>query len=386
MNPLQQILALSEANRKSRGLLFTPSEIAQQPATWVKTAELLHSQRASLQQFLRPIRTKEHTFFLIGAGTSDYIGDAIAPLLRERWRCEVSVTPSTDLLTQRNNLLIAGKQYLWIHFSRSGDSPEGVAVLEQAVAALPEILHLVITCNAQGKMAKLAKGCTHAYVIVLDDAVNDRSLAMTSSFTNMVLAGQGLADLWEEQMFPSLEAMIEAAEYLLEEGSSLAAELAAQKFERICFLGTGSLTATARESALKSLELTAGRVVTMWESSLGLRHGPMSALNRSTLLCSFVSSQGNANQYDKDVLQEVNMKEAVGSSVAIGTKEMAAKHHLYSEAFLRIPDLYRPPVDIIFGQLLGLFSSIQHDLSPDSPSPQGVITRVVPPFPIYPQV
>ncbi|HKG23068.1 MAG TPA: hypothetical protein VKC34_14310, partial [Blastocatellia bacterium] len=42
-----------------------------------------------------------------------------------------------------------------------------------------------------------------------------------------------------------------------------------------------------------------------------------------------------------------------------------------------IDDVYRPPIDVIVGQLLGLFSSLHAGLKPDSPSPQGAISRVV---------
>ena len=48
-----------------------------------------------------------------------------------------------------------------------------------------------------------------------------------------------------------------------------------------------------------------------------------------------------------------------------------------------IPDLYRPVLDVIFGQLLGLFASIQSGLKPDLPSPNGVISRVVQNVDIY---
>ena len=42
-----------------------------------------------------------------------------------------------------------------------------------------------------------------------------------------------------------------------------------------------------------------------------------------------------------------------------------------------IADVYRPLVDVIIGQLLGLFSSLHAGLKPDAPSPQGAISRVV---------
>ena len=49
----------------------------------------------------------------------------------------------------------------------------------------------------------------------------------------------------------------------------------------------------------------------------------------------------------------------------------------------KVPDDCRPPLDVIFGQLLGLFSSIQFGLKPDTPSPDGVISRVVGQIKIY---
>ena len=53
------------------------------------------------------------------------------------------------------------------------------------------------------------------------------------------------------------------------------------------------------------------------------------------------------------------------------------------EATDPIPDLYRPVLDVIFGQLLGLFVSIRCGLKPDVPSPNGAISRVVQKVDIY---
>ena len=44
---------------------------------------------------------------------------------------------------------------------------------------------------------------------------------------------------------------------------------------------------------------------------------------------------------------------------------------------MSVPDLYRPMLDVIFGQLLGLFASLNAGLRPDTPSPTGAISRVV---------
>ena len=384
MNPLSRLIALPYSEKQELGLLYTPAEIAQQPTTWRTTWRIFGEVRAELAQFLGMVRDERWTTFLVGAGTSDYIGRSLAGLLRQSWNTEVMAVASTDLLAGRAELLLEGKKYLWVSFSRSGDSPEGVAILEQALDSCPNVRHLVVSCNATGRMVEIAREASNAMAVVLDDAVNDRSLAMTSSFTNMLLFGQALAHLWESNGFEAtLERMTVAAEYLLGDGAHLAHEIAAQRCRLACFVGAGGLAGAAKESALKLTELTAGGIVALSETTLGLRHGPMSALNRDTVFTAFVSGGGRQQQYDIDLVREIRAKDVVRTIVCVGAEEVAADHSLYCDAFAGIGDAYRPAVDVIFGQMLGLFSSVELGLRPDSPSPEGVISRVVPPFTIY---
>ena len=48
-----------------------------------------------------------------------------------------------------------------------------------------------------------------------------------------------------------------------------------------------------------------------------------------------------------------------------------------------VPDALAPPAYVIAGQLLGLFTSLHLGLSPDDPSPSGVIHRVVEGVTVY---
>jgi tagatose-6-phosphate ketose/aldose isomerase len=165
-----------------------------------------------------------------------------------------------------------------------------------------------------------------------------------------------------------------------------AESLAALGYDRVCVLGSGALAGVARESALKILEMTAGRVKTMSESVLGLRHGPMAALDSRTLLVCFASSDPVKQRYEADLLREVGAKGIVAERLVVGPMGAAGLIDC-SERYLaipgNIPDLCRPPVDVIAGQLLGLYFSLAHGLKPDRPSPGGVITRVVSRFAIY---
>src|SRR5271157_3802774 len=198
VNALAKILNLSTEEKVERGLLYTPAEIAQQPATWESTFSLFQQHRTGLAEFLanagfgNPARPNP-TVFLIGAGTSDYVGRSLVHVLRRLWKCEVLAIPSTSLLTHGEEWLIPGQRYVWISFSRSGDSPEGVSAIEKALVSHPEIHHIVVSCNAEGGMIRCAAGKPQAFTVALDDAVNDRGLAMTSSFSNMVVFGQCMA-------------------------------------------------------------------------------------------------------------------------------------------------------------------------------------------------
>ena len=394
MNPLSALLNLSSSQKLERGIVYTPQEIAQQPETWLGTFTRLRKRQLEIQDFLatagvRGAAAQRPIVYLVGAGTSDYIGRSLHHLLRTKWQCEVIPVSSTSLLTDFSEYVLPDRPYLWISFSRSGDSPEGVAILERAIAECPNIRHLLISCNVSSQMMSAIEGQPSSLGIVLDEVTNDRGLAMTSSFTNMLIAGQILANAWSMENYePICHALFHAGKSFLPGAATLADHLANEGYSRACFVGSGVLAGAAMESALKLLELTAGNVQTMTQSTLALRHGPMAALNQDTLFVSLLSSQAQRRKYEVDLLREVGSKSLVRTRVAIATSDTPslredAEHVLAPEGQHEIPDLYRPVLDVIFGQLLGLFASLHFGLKPDSPSPNGVISRVVQSIAIY---
>jgi tagatose-6-phosphate ketose/aldose isomerase len=385
MDELSRLLALSEEEKAGRGLVHTPREIYQQPETWRRTYEDFSEGAGGVRDFLARAGLAGGagpTVYMVGAGTSDYIGRALASLLRREWRCEVQAVPSTDLLTDMGEYVIPGRPYLWVSFSRSGDSSEGVAVIEAALERHPSVKHLIVTCNGGGRMAREFGGRENVLVLVLDDAVNDRGLAMTSSFSNMVLAGQCLAHVQNLNPYGRVvEELAARGEGFLGAAADAAAGLVAGRFTKFCFLGTGALRAVAVESALKVVELTAGRVYTWSESYLGVRHGPLSAVDAETLVVGFLSNDERRRAYELDLLGEVKGKRLAGRIVAVwpGCEPQSVEFDASLSLGLsqRFDDLYRPPLDVVFGQLLGLFSSLGQGLKPDTPSPEGAISRVV---------
>jgi tagatose-6-phosphate ketose/aldose isomerase len=400
---LQALAGASDTEKEARGTRYTPQEILHQPATWQTTYKICAERRPDLVQFLRQAgigveHSARPTVFLVGAGTSDYVGQALAPLLRRLWGCEAWAVPSTDLLTNFEDLIFRDRPYLWVSFSRSGESSEGLAVLEAALEKYPNVRHVLVTCNPAGRMAAVCeKPPDRAFVLALDDSANDRGLAMTSSFTNLVVAGHCVAHAFSPEDYDGRFSLLrQAGERFLERAQEVAAAIAQEDFTKACFVGSGVLRAVAQESALKVLELTAGKIHAMSESTLGLRHGPMSALDTNTLFVSFLSRDQRRRNYELDLLEEVHRKR-LGKLRVVVTPDSSdqigamADHvlslHAPEHALEHSPELgdeYRAPVDVMLGQLLGLFCSLRLGLKPDSPSPNGVISRVVSHVNIYP--
>jgi tagatose-6-phosphate ketose/aldose isomerase len=394
-DPLRALLDLPEPEKVERGLQHTPHEIWQQPATWSTTYERCGALQAGLKELLRDAgigrgATASPTVYLVGAGTSDYTGRALAPLLRRRWGCDVWAVPSTTMLTDFEDFHLAGREYLWISFSRSGDSPEGVALLERALDQKRGIRHVVVTCNQHGKMAEVcARHEGRALAVILDDAVNDRGLAMTSSFSNMVLAGQCIANLSDFAEFGErVGQLAEAGSLFLPVAAEAAAAITLLGCTRACFVGSGALRAVADESSLKVVELSAGKVTTLAETPLGLRHGPLSSVDSQTVFVAYLSSEPRRRGYELDLLREIDRKHlgrvrAVVTAQGFDDLSSLADYPLSLECGPDFPDYYRPVLDVMLGQLIGLFASMRSGLKPDQPSPNGTISRVVQPIKLY---
>jgi tagatose-6-phosphate ketose/aldose isomerase len=276
-----------------------------------------------------------------------------------------------------------------LSFARSGDSPESVGAVSLLLETEPGLHHMVLTCNRQGRLATTWPGDPRVRVVVLDEKTNDRSLVMTSSFTNMVLAASSLGMLETPEKYLALATNLsqKAEELLLHHFDALAA-LARRDFNRVVYLASGARFGAARESALKMTEMTAGRVWAMCETYLGLRHGPMSAVHADTLVVCCLSSDPLLRAYECDLIRELNRKH-LGMARLIFGEKIPADLAQSGDVLIDIAGLAAcgdenlPVLDVILGQLLGFFRCLREGLQPDSPSSAGVINRVVQEFTLH---
>ena len=118
--------------------------------------------------------------------------------------------------------------------------------------------------------------------------------------------------------------------------------------------------------------------MTLCETYLGLRHGPLSYLRENTVTVCFVSPDEQSRRYEEDLLEELREKR-LGRLVGI-VPEDTSRDVFDVVVPALVPDLPEPmraPFEIVFARLLGYHLSLRFGLDPDNPSPDGVINRVV---------
>jgi tagatose-6-phosphate ketose/aldose isomerase len=380
------LLRPSWAEQLERGYGHTIREIAQQPVTWLETTMRVRGLAPLVAESLAGAGSVVFT----GSGSSIYAAECVAPCLQQALGVPVSAVPAGLILTHPETCLPPNGPFLVVSLARSGNSPESRAVVDWLLESRPHARHLFITCNAQGALATSYRDRPDVRVVVLDAKTDDRSLVMTSSFTNLALAGRALASTREPGACEARAlGLARGAASLLLHASEGLSRVARSGFDSVAYLGSGCRLGSAREAALKMLEMNSGEVWTLAESYLGFRHGPMSALRPGTLLVAFVSSDPLVRAYELDLLRELDRKGLAARRVVFGAglpRGLASSPEVLvvdGSAGSPCRDEDLTLLDAVVGQLLAFFRCLATGHRPDSPSEASVITRVVSGFEIH---
>lgn len=372
MNPnpeVRDLLAQPAEEQHSRGYFHTLREILQQPATWLDTSERVPAAAPAIDDIA--------SLVLTGSGSSLYAGECVALALQKDLGITTQAIAAGTLLTHGVAAMPSERPALLVSLARSGNSPESVAAASAVLARDPQVRHLVITCNGSGQLATAYP----SEAIVLDDRTNDRSLAMTSSLTNMALATRFLGMRRTPGRYKRL------CEQLSRACGAIQVP-AIGGFQRAVFLGSGARLGAARESALKMLEMTDGRVPTLAETYLGVRHGPLSFIHDDTLIVCYLSGDPLLRAYESDLIRELHRKHLGQAKVIFGENippDLLREGDTAVECpgLAEIGDENAPVLDVVVGQWLAFFRCLAEGLRPDSPCESGIINRVVESFPLH---
>lgn len=364
------------------GATYTATEIRQQPKLWLETYNIVKDNENSIKDFFNR-RLKPNTrIILTGAGTSDYVGDTVYLYLAKKMKLRVEAIATTDLVSNPYEFIEEDTPTILVSYARSGNSPESVGAYDVFEENVKDISQLVITCNANGELAKKAKGSDENLCLLMPELSNDKSFAMTSSFSCMLLATILAFDIENiEENKTYVDIVVNQGNEILDNKWNEAKELVDIDAERIVYLGSGPLKGLAQEMALKNLELTSGKKVTVCESVLGFRHGPKSIINDNTLVIFMNSNNEYTNLYDMDLIREISGDNGEHKLAVISYKKNEELNDLCTKYIeidgQAVPEIFTVFNYMLFGQIFGLFSSLKLGISPDNPRPDGTVNRVV---------
>lgn len=366
--------------------LNTAKEIIQQPDTWRESIKNLIKNKIEIKSFIDSfLSKKEFRIILTGAGTSAFAGEVCEPYLTSLLNKRVEAIATTDLVASPKSYFIKGMPTLLISFARSGNSPESVHAVNLASQLVDDLYQIVITCNENGKLAKNTVNDEKSLLLLMPPQTNDLGFAMTSSFTTMVLNAMAVFNIDNIENFSSdVDKLSNSVNDFIENNIEKVTSLANEDFERIVYLGSSTSKGIARESALKVLELTAGKVNASYDTPLGFRHGPKSVVDDETVSVIYISNDEYTRQYDLDLAKEMLAHKKNDKVVIVGDnieEDILNKaDYVFNVENINYTvenEVLLPLQQIIFGQMLSFLKSVNLGITPDNPCPTGEVNRVV---------
>lgn len=366
--------------------LNTAKEIIQQPDTWRESVKNLIKNKIEIKSFIDSfLSKKEFRIILTGAGTSAFAGEVCELYLTSLLNKRVEAIATTDLVASPKSYFIKGMPTLLISFARSGNSPESVHAVNLASQLVDDLYQIVITCNENGKLAKNTVNDEKSLLLLMPPQTNDLGFAMTSSFTTMVLNAMAVFNINNIENFSSdVDKLSNSVNDFIENNIEKVTSLSNEDFERIVYLGSSTSKGIARESALKVLELTAGKVNASYDTPLGFRHGPKSVVDDETVSVIYISNDEYTRKYDLDLAKEMLAHKKNDKVVIVGDnieEDILNKaDYVFNVENINYNvenKVLLPLQQIIFGQMLSFLKSVNLGITPDNPCPTGEVNRVV---------
>lgn len=367
-------MLLDESKLEEKDFKYTYTEILNQADTWLEVYDLYEKRKNDIENFLKKVG-KDCKVIFTGAGTSEYVGNIALDYLKTHGEFEFESVATTDLVSAPYLHFEKNQKTLLVSFARSGNSPESLAAVKLGKEIVDDFYNLPITCAKEGKLAQALKDDENSYVFLEPEITNDKGFAMTNSFSSMLLATLLIFDTKTKNKKEIVEKISKLGKEIYNNLEKIE-NLVNFDFNRVVYLGSGPLGKLTKEARLKILELTAGEVATIWESSMGFRHGPKSFVDENTLVISFVSSNPYTRLYDLDILDEIANDKIAKKIIGISNSKLDRDYELIFEED-GLDDVYLCPAYIIIGQIIALVTSLRVGNTPDNPSRTHTVNRVV---------
>jgi len=318
-------------------------EIMSQTEAWAQALELIQTAQLSIAEDYDQV-------IFTGCGSTYYLSLASSALYQELTGRVARAIPGSELLLNSKTIL-ADQKILLVAISRSGTTTETVKAVEKFKA--DKLGDVLVISNYNEVLSRLAD------INIVISKGQEESVAQTRSFASMYVAASGFAARMagRADLLDRMASLPEIGERIIQDFEPTARQIGENvDFDRFYFLGSGTRYGLACEVNLKMKEMT----LTHSEPFhfLEFRHGPMSMVNKKTVVVGLVS-ESNFN-HENAVLNE--MRALGGKTLAIGESGVDI---VFDSG---IPESVRGVLYLPALQLMAFYRSLVKGLNPDRPN------------------
>lgn len=329
-------------------------EIHSQPETWAETIAAVPEQWRRIAPLV-PFALDTHVLF-IGCGTSFYLAQTAAQSFQEITGHPATAHPGSEIFLSPASTVPRNVPVIAFVISRSGTTSEAILAARH-LNTNPLVRTVGITC---GPDAELARETHHAIELL---HVEERSVVMTRSFTNMLIALQMVAAIVasDADVQAQLTSLPDLLRPRLDAMAAFARDLGRRAdLRRVIYLGLGPNYGLAAEATLKLKEMT--QVECEPYNPLEFRHGAISTVREDTAVVFLAGERERA--YIPDAEAHVKRYGAHVATIAPYRSEHAAAQILLPDGLSDLTRcaLYLPPL-----QLLAHERALLLGLDPDAP-------------------
>jgi glucosamine--fructose-6-phosphate aminotransferase (isomerizing) len=322
----------------------TYNEIKSQTQAWAQAVDVIHASQL-------PDAGHYDQVLFTGCGSTYYLSLAAAALYQELTGRAARAVPAGELLLNGQTVMRDNISHLLVAVSRSGTTTETIKAVEKFKQE--QRGDVIVISNYDEVLSRLAD------INIVIPKGQELSVAQTRSFASMYVAATALCAKMagREELVKEMGKLPEVGNWVIGNYESYAKSLGENlSFDRFYFLGSGIRYGLACEVNLKMKEMT----LTHSEPFhfLEFRHGPMSMVGASTVVCGLLSEANRL--HEARVLSEM---ERLGGTVAsLGEAEADVCFES------NIPEEVRGVLYLPVLQLMSFYRSLAKGLNPDRPN------------------
>jgi len=233
---------------------------------------------------------EENTTVFTGCGSSYYLSQCLSACFNKFTKYASFTMPASEVFISSDSYFKKDKKYILVPISRSATTTETVEASRFFKDKIGGKI-ISINCRLKPPLSKIAD------MLLFEESAMDESIVMTKSFSTMLFIGLMMTAYVgkHDKLRLEIEQAADMIGKIVDDSSANTINICKSfKPQKVFFLGNGPFFGISSEAMLKMKEMS----LTSSENYhfLEFRHGPMSMVDKDTMMVGLISKNGAKHQ------------------------------------------------------------------------------------------